>query len=55
MNSLYPVPVSLPPNWLLLGSQLGEFLDGHLPGDRPVPLLINVVTGETIEMVHLAH
>ncbi|MDQ2966619.1 MAG: hypothetical protein M3R57_12315, partial [Chloroflexota bacterium] len=49
-----PSRVRVPADWVLLtGMQLGDFPIGGLP--RPVPLLLNVVTGEQIELVNLPH
>lgn len=45
--------VNLPEDWVLLGSLWNDPL---LPsGSRPVPLLINVLTGEQISMANLPH
>ena len=45
--------VPLPEDWLLLGSIGSD--PGQPVGSQPVPLLINVVTGEQIPMVNLPH
>jgi hypothetical protein len=50
---LIPVDVRLPGGWLLLaGGGLGDF-PWQRAFDRPVPVLVNLVTDERIELVNL--
>lgn len=44
----------LPGGWILLAGSMGDF-PWQRGLDRPVPLLVNLVTGETIELVNLPH
>jgi hypothetical protein len=46
--------VGLPPNWVLLATDLGDF-PGSQTYERPVPLLFNLATGERYELVNLPH
>jgi hypothetical protein len=50
-----PVPVRLPAGWVLLASlSLGDFPQAAI-GPRAVPLLIDLVSGESYELVNLPH
>lgn len=50
-----PLELRLPNGWILLaGGSLGDF-PWQRSFDRPVPHLVNLVTGETIELVNLPH
>jgi hypothetical protein len=52
---LMPYPVRLPEGWLLLaGGVMGDF-PWQRAIDRPAPVLVNLVTGERIELVNLPH
>ncbi len=52
---LFTTDVRLPGGWILLtGGGLGDF-PWQRAGDRPVPVLVNLVTGERIELVNLPH
>jgi hypothetical protein len=53
-TSIYAQDVRLPPNWILFATDLGD-LPGLQNSYRPVPLLINVLTGERIELPNLPH
>jgi len=47
--------VRMPGGWILLaGGAMGDF-PWQRAIDRPVPLLVNVVTGESVELVNLPH
>ncbi len=48
-----PLDLRLPDGWILLaGGSLGDF-PWQRAFDRPVPVLLNLVTGERIELVNL--
>jgi len=52
---LLPYPLRLPAGWLLLaGGLLGDF-PWQRAIDRPAPVLVDLVTGERIELVNLPH
>lgn len=52
---LFPYPIRLPAGWLLLaGGALGDF-PWQKGLDRPPPILVNLVSGERIELVNLPH
>lgn len=52
---LFPYQVRLPDGWLLLaGGFLGDY-PWQRSFDRPAPVLVNLVTGERIELVNLPH
>lgn len=52
---LFPYAVRLPDGWFLLaGGFLGDF-PWQRSFDRPAPVLVNLVTGERIELVNLPH
>ncbi len=52
---LGPADLRLPGGWILLtGGMMGDF-PWQKAFDRPVPILVNLVTGERIELVNLPH
>lgn len=52
---LFPYPLRLPAGWVLLaGGMLGDF-PWQRAIDRPAPVLVDLVTGERIELVNLPH
>ncbi len=52
---LIPIEVRLPGGWILLsGGGLGDF-PWQRAFDRPLPVLVNLVTDERIELVNLPH
>lgn len=52
---LSPTTIRLPAGWLLLGAGgMGDF-PWQKALDRPAPVLVNLVTGERIELVNLPH
>ena len=52
---LTPTRIRLPAGWLLLGAgALGDF-PWQQALDRPAPVLVNLVTGERMELVNLPH
>lgn len=46
--------VPLPGGWVMLNGGLGDF-PWQRAFDRPVPIIVNLVTGERIELVNLPH
>jgi hypothetical protein len=46
--------VRLPDGWVMLNAGLGDF-PWQRAFDRPIPVIVNLVTGERIELVNLPH
>jgi hypothetical protein len=55
LSSVYRLNLHLPPNWLLfVSAELTDF-PGFQTSGRQVPTLVNVLTGELIQLFHLPH
>jgi hypothetical protein len=52
--NLWPAPVALPQNWVLLAADLGDFPETEMAA-RPIPRLVNVLSGEVILLENLPH